>query len=159
MLSWLWRLMFLAYCDIRSFIYCLYHIKLLLCLLDFIINGLFVSIKILALVIILSMQLLKYHFVLSDWSSVFCFMIYGFVSSTTFIDVLSKDPSHKTFLQHPKLYGSSNRREDYNMQLFWITMIDTLWQTLVLFYIPYSYYIYILHYTHYLSSVEMITFR
>ncbi|WJX83544.1 hypothetical protein P8452_66203 [Trifolium repens] len=47
-------------------------------------------------------------------------MIYGFVSSTTFIDVLSKDPSHKTFLQHPKLYGSmilleikSNNLEDF----------------------------------------------
>ncbi|KAK2402314.1 hypothetical protein QL285_051847 [Trifolium repens] len=31
-------------------------------------------------------------------------MIYGFVSSTTFIDILSKDMSHKTFLQHPKLF-------------------------------------------------------
>ena len=49
---------------------------------------------------------------------------------------MDKDLSHKTLLRHPKLYGAGHRHEAYNMHLFWITMIDTLWQSLVLFYIP-----------------------
>lgn len=39
-------------------------------------------------------------------------------------------------MQYPKLYGAGHRQEAYNMQLFWLTMCDTLWQSLVLFYIP-----------------------
>ncbi|KAB2017144.1 hypothetical protein ES319_D08G141600v1 [Gossypium barbadense] len=46
------------------------------------------------------------------------------------------DLSHKTLLEYPKLHGVGHRREAYNLQLFWITMIDTQWQSLVLFYIP-----------------------
>lgn len=44
--------------------------------------------------------------------------------------------SHRTLLQYPKLYCAGHRHEAYNLRLFCITMCDTLWQSLVLFYIP-----------------------
>ncbi|KAA8517553.1 hypothetical protein F0562_017817 [Nyssa sinensis] len=72
---------------------------------------------------------------LTDWSSVFYSVIYTSVP-TIVVGILDKDLSHKTLLQYPKLYGAGHRQESYNMYLFWITMMDTLWQSLVLFYIP-----------------------
>lgn len=52
------------------------------------------------------------------------------------VGVLDKDLSDKTLLQYPKLYGAGHRQESYNLTLFWIMMLDTLWQSLVLFYVP-----------------------
>ncbi|XP_029125116.1 phospholipid-transporting ATPase 1 isoform X2 [Cajanus cajan] len=72
---------------------------------------------------------------LTDWSSVLYSVIYTSIP-TVIVGVLDKDLSHRTLLQYPKLYGAGHRHEAYNMQLFWITMLDTLWQSLVLFYIP-----------------------
>ncbi|KAH7843878.1 hypothetical protein Vadar_021755 [Vaccinium darrowii] len=72
---------------------------------------------------------------LTDWSSVFYSVIYTSVP-TIVVGILDKDLSDKTLLQFPKLYGAGHRHESYNMYLFWITMIDTLWQSLVLFYVP-----------------------
>ncbi|XP_050383496.1 phospholipid-transporting ATPase 1-like isoform X2 [Argentina anserina] len=72
---------------------------------------------------------------LTDYSSVFYSLIYTSVP-TIIVGVLDKDLSHKTLLQYPKLYGSGHRQEAYNVPLFWITMLDTLWQSLVLFYVP-----------------------
>ncbi|KAH1096056.1 hypothetical protein J1N35_012977 [Gossypium stocksii] len=72
---------------------------------------------------------------LTDWSSVFYSVIYTSVP-TIVVGILDKDLSHKTLLEYPKLYGVGHRHEAYNLQLFWITMVDTLWQSLVLFYIP-----------------------
>ncbi|XP_027336782.1 phospholipid-transporting ATPase 1-like [Abrus precatorius] len=72
---------------------------------------------------------------LTDWSSVLYSVIYTSIP-TIFVGILDKDLSQRTLLQYPKLYGAGHRHEAYNMQLFWITMIDTLWQSLVLFYIP-----------------------
>ncbi|KAL0544775.1 hypothetical protein IC582_019900 [Cucumis melo] len=72
---------------------------------------------------------------LTDWSSVFYSVIYTSIP-TIFVGILDKDLSHKTLLQYPKLYGAGHRQEAYNLRLFWFTMIDTLWQSLVLFYVP-----------------------
>ncbi|XP_061369494.1 phospholipid-transporting ATPase 1-like isoform X2 [Gastrolobium bilobum] len=72
---------------------------------------------------------------LTDWSSVFYSVIYTSIP-TIIVGILDKDLSRRTLLQYPKLYCAGHRQEAYNMQLFWITMIDTLWQSLVLFYIP-----------------------
>ncbi|OAY41708.1 phospholipid-transporting ATPase 1 isoform X2 [Manihot esculenta] len=72
---------------------------------------------------------------LTDWSSVFYSVIYTSVP-TIVVGILDKDLSHRTLLQYPKLYGAGHRQEAYNMHLFWITMADTLWQSLVLFGIP-----------------------
>lgn len=72
---------------------------------------------------------------LTDWSSMFYSVIYTSVP-TIVVGILDKDLSHRTLLQYPKLYTAGHRYESYNMKLFWITMIDTLWQSLVLFYVP-----------------------
>ncbi|OWM67047.1 hypothetical protein CDL15_Pgr000499 [Punica granatum] len=72
---------------------------------------------------------------LTDWSSMFYSIIYTSVP-TIVVGILDKDLSHKTLLQYPKLYCAGHRHEAYNMRLFWITMVDTLWQSLVLFYVP-----------------------
>ncbi|GFP87407.1 phospholipid-transporting ATPase 1 [Phtheirospermum japonicum] len=72
---------------------------------------------------------------LTDWSSVFYSVIYTSVP-TIVVGILDKDLSHKTLLEYPKLYAAGHRQESYNMTLFWITMVDTLWQSLVLFYVP-----------------------
>ncbi|XP_050214936.1 phospholipid-transporting ATPase 1-like [Mercurialis annua] len=72
---------------------------------------------------------------LTDWSSVFYSVIYTSVP-TIVVGILDKDLSHRTLLDYPKLYGAGHRQEAYNMHLFWITMADTLWQSLVLFAIP-----------------------
>ncbi|KAL3615809.1 hypothetical protein CASFOL_040103 [Castilleja foliolosa] len=72
---------------------------------------------------------------LTDWSSVFYSVIYTSVP-TIVVGILDKDLSHKTLLEYPKLYAAGYRQESYNMTLFWITMVDTLWQSLVLFYVP-----------------------
>lgn len=72
---------------------------------------------------------------LTDWSSVFYSLIYTSLP-TIVVGILDKDLSHKTLLRFPKLYGAGHRQESYNLHLFWITMADTLWQSLILFCIP-----------------------
>jgi len=66
---------------------------------------------------------------------VFYSVIYTSVP-TVIVGIWDKDLSDKTLLRYLKLYGAGHRHEAYNLRLFWITMIDTLWQSLVLFYIP-----------------------
>ncbi|KAM0034174.1 putative P-type phospholipid transporter [Helianthus debilis subsp. tardiflorus] len=39
-------------------------------------------------------------------------------------------------MTYPQLYGSGQRKESYNVKLFWVTMADTLWQSVVAFFIP-----------------------
>jgi phospholipid-transporting ATPase len=73
---------------------------------------------------------------LTDWSSVFYSLIYTSLP-TIVVGILDKNLSHKTLLHYPKLYQAGHRHESYNFQLFWITMLDTLWQSLVIFYVPY----------------------
>lgn len=72
---------------------------------------------------------------MTDWSSVLYSVIYTSIP-TIVIGIMDQDLSHKTLLKYPKLYGVGHRQEAYNLQLFWITMVDTLWQSLVIFYIP-----------------------
>uniref|UniRef100_A0A2P2MSF1 Phospholipid-transporting ATPase n=1 Tax=Rhizophora mucronata TaxID=61149 RepID=A0A2P2MSF1_RHIMU len=72
---------------------------------------------------------------LTDWSSVFYSVIYTSIP-TIVVGILDKDLSHRTLLKYPKLYVAGHRQEAYNMQLFWITMADTLWQSIGLFVIP-----------------------
>ncbi|KAG8377138.1 hypothetical protein BUALT_Bualt09G0137200 [Buddleja alternifolia] len=72
---------------------------------------------------------------LTDWSSVFYTILYTSVP-TIVVGILDKNLSDKTLLKYPKLYAAGYRHESYNMPLFWMTMVDTLWQSLVLFYVP-----------------------
>lgn len=76
---------------------------------------------------------------LTDWNLVFFSLLYTSVP-TIVVGVLDKDVSEKTLYEYPPLYGSGQREESYNQRLFWVTMLDTLWQSLVLFYVPYFIY-------------------
>ncbi|KAH7429659.1 hypothetical protein KP509_09G060500 [Ceratopteris richardii] len=70
-----------------------------------------------------------------DWNLMFYSLIYTSVP-TIVVGIFDKDLSQKTLLSHPPLYGAGQKDESYNNRLFWITMLDTLWQSLVLFYVP-----------------------
>ncbi|KAL5217647.1 hypothetical protein ABZP36_018331 [Zizania latifolia] len=76
---------------------------------------------------------------LTDWSSVFYSLIYTSIP-TVVVGILDKDLSHITLLHYPRLYEAGLQNEGYNLTLFWITMLDTLWQSLVLFYVPFFTY-------------------
>ncbi|CAK9196636.1 unnamed protein product [Sphagnum troendelagicum] len=76
---------------------------------------------------------------LTDWNLVFYSLLYTSVP-TIVTGILDKDLSHRTLLNYPQLYGSGQREEAYNQTLFWATMLDTLWQSLVVFYVPYFVY-------------------
>ncbi|KAG6541423.1 hypothetical protein Mapa_017201 [Marchantia paleacea] len=75
----------------------------------------------------------------TDWSLVFYSLIYTSIP-TIVVATLDKNLSHRTLFKFPALYGAGQREEGYNQRLFWLTMLDTIWQSLVLFYVPYMSY-------------------
>ncbi|CBI29082.3 unnamed protein product, partial [Vitis vinifera] len=72
---------------------------------------------------------------INEWSSVLYSVIYSSVP-TIVVAILDKDLSSRTLLKHPQLYGSGHRQECYNSKLFWLTMLDTVWQSGVIFFVP-----------------------
>lgn len=72
---------------------------------------------------------------LTDWSSMLYSIIYTAVP-TIVVGILDKDLSRVTLMKYPQLYGPGQRQESYNKKLFWVTMIDTLWQSIVAFFVP-----------------------
>ncbi|CAM8966974.1 unnamed protein product [Rhodiola kirilowii] len=72
---------------------------------------------------------------INEWSSVLYSVIYTSLP-TIIIGILDKDLSRRILLKHPQLYGSGQRNESYSQRLFWITMLDTLWQSAVAFFLP-----------------------
>ncbi|XP_077235972.1 phospholipid-transporting ATPase 1-like [Tasmannia lanceolata] len=76
---------------------------------------------------------------INEWSSVLYSVIYTSVP-TIVVGVLEKDLTRRTLLKYPQLYGVGHRQECYNSRLFWLTMADTLWQSVVIFYVPYFAY-------------------
>lgn len=72
---------------------------------------------------------------INEWSSVLYSVIYTSLP-TIVVAILDKDLSRRTLLQYPQLYGAGHRQECYNTKLFWLTMADTLWQSVVIFFIP-----------------------
>ncbi|XP_077241181.1 phospholipid-transporting ATPase 1-like [Tasmannia lanceolata] len=76
---------------------------------------------------------------INEWSSVLYSVIYTSVP-TIVVGVLDKDLGRRTLLKYPQLYGAGHRQECYNSKLFWLTMVDTVWQSAVIFYIPYLAY-------------------
>ncbi|XP_049350886.1 phospholipid-transporting ATPase 1 isoform X2 [Solanum verrucosum] len=72
---------------------------------------------------------------LTDWSSMLYSIIYTAVP-TIVVGILDKDLSRGTLMKYPQLYGPGQRQESYNKKLFWVTMIDTLWQSIVAFFVP-----------------------
>jgi phospholipid-transporting ATPase len=43
-------------------------------------------------------------------------------------------------MNHPQLYGAGQREEKYNIKLFIGFMLDSLWQSLVIFFLPFIAY-------------------
>lgn len=72
---------------------------------------------------------------INEWSSMLYSIIYTAVP-TIVVGILDKDLSKRTLLKYPQLYGAGHRQECYNSKLFWLTMLDTLWQSAVVFFVP-----------------------
>ncbi|PWA57300.1 P-type ATPase, HAD-like domain protein [Artemisia annua] len=72
---------------------------------------------------------------ITEWSSVLYSVLYTSVP-TIIIAVLDKNLSRRSLLAYPQLYGAGHRHESYNSKLFWLTIADTLWQSIVVFYVP-----------------------
>ncbi|CAL5381428.1 unnamed protein product [Camellia sinensis] len=72
---------------------------------------------------------------ITEWSGVLYSVIYTSFP-TIFVGILDKDLSRMTLLRYPRLYGAGQRGESYNAKLFWITMADTLWQSVAAFFLP-----------------------
>ncbi|XP_042480417.1 phospholipid-transporting ATPase 1 [Macadamia integrifolia] len=76
---------------------------------------------------------------INEWSSVLYSIIYTSVP-TIVVGILDKDLGRKTLMKYPELYGPGQREECYNQRLFWVTMVDTLWQSAAVFYVPFLAY-------------------
>ncbi|OVA06770.1 Cation-transporting P-type ATPase [Macleaya cordata] len=76
---------------------------------------------------------------ITEWSSVLYSVIYASLP-TIIVAVLDKDLSRRTLLKYPQLYGAGQRHESYNLKLFCLTMIDTVWQSMVVFFVPFLAY-------------------
>uniref|UniRef100_A0A453ER37 Phospholipid-transporting ATPase n=1 Tax=Aegilops tauschii subsp. strangulata TaxID=200361 RepID=A0A453ER37_AEGTS len=76
---------------------------------------------------------------ITEWSSLLYTVLYTSLP-TIVVGILDKDLSKSTLLAYPKLYGSGQRNEKYNLNLFVLNMLEALWQSLVVFYIPYFAY-------------------
>ncbi|XP_022133804.1 phospholipid-transporting ATPase 1 [Momordica charantia] len=72
---------------------------------------------------------------INQWSSVLYSIIYTCLP-TIVVGILDKDLGRRTLLSHPQLYGAGHRQENYNSRLFWLTMVDTVWQSIAIFFIP-----------------------
>ncbi|KAL1079545.1 hypothetical protein V6Z11_D10G229300 [Gossypium hirsutum] len=72
---------------------------------------------------------------ITEWSSVLYSVIYTALP-TIVVGILDNDLSRRTLLKYPQLYRAGQNQECYNKKLFWITMIDTFWQSAVAFFIP-----------------------
>nr|CAB3496066.1 unnamed protein product [Digitaria exilis] len=76
---------------------------------------------------------------ITEWSSVLYSVIYTAVP-TIVVAILDKDLSRRTLLKYPQLYGPGQREENYNLRLFIFIMMDSVWQSVACFFIPYLAY-------------------
>lgn len=72
---------------------------------------------------------------INEWNSMLYSVIYTSLP-TIVVAILDKDLTRRTLLRYPQLYGAGHRKECYNTKLFWLTMADTLWQSVAIFFIP-----------------------
>jgi phospholipid-transporting ATPase len=73
---------------------------------------------------------------LSSWNLVFFSLLYTSLP-TIAVGVLDQDVSAATLHAEPHLYAIGQDDVTYNRGMFWATMADMLWQSLVLFFGPY----------------------
>nr|XP_043634180.1 phospholipid-transporting ATPase 1-like [Erigeron canadensis] len=72
---------------------------------------------------------------INEWNSVLYSVIYTAIP-TILVGILDKDLGRDSLLKYPQLYGAGQRQEGYNGKLFWLTIADTLWQSVVAFFVP-----------------------
>ena len=72
---------------------------------------------------------------INEWSSTLYSIIYSSLP-TIIVGILDKDVGKRTLLKYPQLYGAGQRHVAYNKKLFLLTMLDTLWQSMVIFWAP-----------------------
>ncbi|KAK7322490.1 hypothetical protein VNO77_25871 [Canavalia gladiata] len=72
---------------------------------------------------------------INEWSTTLYSIIYSSLP-TIIVGILDKDLGRRTLLRYPQLYGAGQRHEAYNKKLFVLTMLDTLWQSMVIFWAP-----------------------
>ncbi|CAJ1958657.1 unnamed protein product [Sphenostylis stenocarpa] len=72
---------------------------------------------------------------INEWSTTLYSIIYSSLP-TIVVAILDKDLGKRTLLKYPQLYGAGQRHEAYNKRLFALTMLDTLWQSMVIFWAP-----------------------
>ncbi|OAY76209.1 Phospholipid-transporting ATPase 1 [Ananas comosus] len=76
---------------------------------------------------------------ITEWSSLLYSVLYT-AFPTIVVGILDKDLSRTTLVRYPRLYGAGQREEKYNLKLFIICMIESVWQSLAIFYVPYFVY-------------------
>lgn len=76
---------------------------------------------------------------ITEWSSLLYTVLYTSLP-TIVVGILDKDLNKATLIAYPKLYGSGQRDDKYNVNLFVLNMLEALWQSLVVFYLPYFAY-------------------
>ncbi|KAI4966338.1 hypothetical protein ZWY2020_041222 [Hordeum vulgare] len=76
---------------------------------------------------------------INEWSSVLYSVVYT-SAPTVIVAILDKDLSRRTLLKYPQLYGAGQREESYNLRLFIFIMVDSVWQSVAVFFIPYLAY-------------------
>nr|GMC91068.1 phospholipid-transporting ATPase 1 [Ipomoea batatas]GME19694.1 phospholipid-transporting ATPase 1 [Ipomoea batatas] len=72
---------------------------------------------------------------ITDWSSMLYSSIYTSLP-TIAVGILDKDLNRMTLLKYPQLYGVGQRDESYNAKLFWVKIMDTIWESAVVFFLP-----------------------
>ncbi|KOM42981.1 hypothetical protein LR48_Vigan05g058500 [Vigna angularis] len=72
---------------------------------------------------------------INEWSTTLYSIVYSSLP-TIVVAILDKDLGKRTLLKYPQLYGAGQRHEAYNKKLFALTMLDTLWQSMVIFWAP-----------------------
>lgn len=73
---------------------------------------------------------------ISDWSLVFFTLLYSSLP-TIIVAIFDQYLSATSLLGVPQLYRYGQEGRRYNSTLFWVMIADTVWQSLVLFYVPY----------------------
>ncbi|CAL9085786.1 unnamed protein product [Musa acuminata var. zebrina] len=59
---------------------------------------------------------------------------------TVMVGIYDQDLSRRTLLAYPELYGPGLRDEHYNLKLFILIMMDSIWQSLVIVFVPFYFY-------------------
>ncbi|KAJ3676612.1 hypothetical protein LUZ60_004024 [Juncus effusus] len=72
----------------------------------------------------------------TEWSSMLYSVLYTALP-TILVAIFDKNLNKNTLLTYPKLYSSGQNEQKYNTKLFVFSILNSLYQSLVIFYVPY----------------------